>query len=51
VPYKNEEAEGAGDPHGAHVCNIWNKLLKKLLLTEFVKVEEGHYPSFRDRED
>lgn len=32
---------GREDPDGAYVCNIWNKLLKKVALTEFVKVEEG----------
>ena len=32
---------GREGPDGARVCNIWNKLLKKVALTEFVKVEEG----------
>lgn len=46
MPYKNEEAQAGEDSHGAHVCNIWNQLLKKVALKEFVKVEEGQVRFF-----
>jgi hypothetical protein len=42
MPYNDEELEGGGDPDTPHVRNIWNKLLKRVVLAGFVKAESGY---------
>lgn len=41
---QHEELEGGRDPDTPHVCNIWNTLLKRVVLAGFVKAESGYNP-------
>lgn len=42
MSYNDEELEGGGDFDIFYVRNIWNKLLKRVVLVGFVKVELGY---------